>query len=158
MRYLTELRERDGVTSLLTTHLMDEADRCTRVAVLDQGRLVALDTPSALKSAVGGDVVTITTADPSRLAMRITERFGAKAEVLENVIRMERDRGHEFVPLLVEAFPGEIDSVSVGKPTLEDVFVHLTGHSLEERSWAETFSLRKNRMSGSIRSWASSTT
>jgi ABC-2 type transport system ATP-binding protein len=130
--YLEELRTNDGVTSLLTTHIMDEADRCDRLALLDRGKLVALDTPQALKERVGGDVINVGSANPGQLREQIEKRFGVKAGVVERTVRIERQRGHEFVPDLVEAFPGEIDSVSVGKPTLEDVFIHLTGHRFEE--------------------------
>jgi ABC-2 type transport system ATP-binding protein len=127
--YLTQLRDKDGVTIVLTTHIMDEAERCDRLALLDRGKLVALDRPAALKEQVGGDVVSVT---PARLREAIEKRFNLKAAVVDNTVRIERPRGHEFIPALVEAFPGEIDSVSVGKPTLEDVFIHFTGHRFEE--------------------------
>ncbi len=130
MVHLRELRERDGVTSLLTTHLMDEADRCDRVGILDSGRLVALGTPTDLKATIGGDVVTIHSGNPDSLAARAKERFSCKVDVVDGTIRIEREHGHQFVPQLIEAFPGEIDSVTVGKPTLDDVFLHLTGHRL----------------------------
>ena len=130
--YLEELCEKDGVTALLTTHIMEEADRCDRLAILDRGRLVALDTPHALKECVGGDVINVGCANPVQLREQIEKRFGVKAGVVDHAVRIERPRGHEFIPDLVEAFPGEIDSVSVGKPTLEDVFIHLTGHKFEE--------------------------
>jgi ABC-2 type transport system ATP-binding protein len=130
MVHLRELRERDGVTSLLTTHLMDEADRCDRVGILDSGRLVALGTPTDLKATIGGDVVTIHSGNPGSLAARAKERFSCKVDIVDAAVRIERERGHQFVPQLIEAFPGEIDSVTVGKPTLDDVFLHLTGHRL----------------------------
>jgi ABC-2 type transport system ATP-binding protein len=129
--YLEELRKKDGMTALLTTHIMEEADRCDRLAIIDRGRLVAVDTPHALKERVGGDVITVGSIHPAELKVQIEKRFGVKTSMVENSIRIERPRGHEFVPTLVEAFPGEIDSVSVGKPTLEDVFIHLTGHRFE---------------------------
>jgi ABC-2 type transport system ATP-binding protein len=129
--YLAELRDTDGVTVLLTTHIMDEADRCNRIALLDHGKLEALDTPHALKERIGGDVVSVGSRDPAKLRAQIEKRFGVKASVVDHTIRIERPRGHEFIPALVEAFPGEIDSISVGKPTLEDVFIHLTGHHFE---------------------------
>jgi ABC-2 type transport system ATP-binding protein len=128
---LEELRDKDGVTVLLTTHIMEEAERCDRLALLDRGKLVALDTPHALKEQIGGDVISIGSRDPERLAVQLEKRFGTKAAVVERTIRIERPRGHEFIPELVETFPGEIDSVAVGKPTLEDVFIHLTGHRFE---------------------------
>jgi ABC-2 type transport system ATP-binding protein len=130
--YLNELRTRSGMTVLFTTHYMDEAEHATRVAVLDQGRLIAMDTPEVLKAQLGGDVITIETDEPHALSRQIKERFGIETVVLEHRLRLERPRGHEFVTTLVEAFPGRIQSISVGKATLEDVFIHLTGHRLEE--------------------------
>ena len=130
--YLEELRDRDGVTALVTTHIMEEAERCDRIALLDHGQLVALDTPAALKDRVGGDVISIHARDCDRLRPQIESRFSLKAGVVDGVIRIEQARGHAFVPALVEAFPGEIEAVSVGKPTLEDVFIHLTGHRFDD--------------------------
>jgi len=130
MAHLHELRDRDGVTSLLTTHLMDDADRCDRVGILDGGKLVTLGTPTDLKATIGGDVITIHSGNPASLAARANRKFVCRAEVVDGAVRIERERGHEFVPQLIEAFPGEIDSVTVGKPTLDDVFLHHTGHRL----------------------------
>lgn len=130
MAHLRELRDRNGVTSLLTTHLMDDADRCDRVGILDGGLLVALGTPTDLKATIGGDVITIHSGKPDSLAARANQKFVCKAEVVDGAIRIERERGHEFVPQLIEAFPGEIESVTVGKPTLDDVFLRHTGRRL----------------------------
>jgi ABC-2 type transport system ATP-binding protein len=130
--YLAELRGKDGVTILLTTHIMDEADRCDRLAILDEGKLVALDDPVALKQRVGGDVITIETKEPAILREQIKIKFGIDAAVLNGVLRLERSLGHRFIPELMEALPGQIDAVSVGKPTLEDVFIDLTGHRFED--------------------------
>jgi len=132
--YLQELRTRDGVTCLLTTHLMDEAERCDEVAILDRGKLVAVGPPAELKSTIGGDVLTVSAHEPAVLAEKARQRFSVDARLVDGVLHIERDRGHELVPLLIEAFPGEIDSVRVGRPTLDDVFLHLTGHRL----WDET--------------------
>ena len=130
--YLSELRDREGVTVLVTTHIMEEAERCDRLALLDRGQLVALDQPAALKDRVGGDVISIRARDADQLREQIESRFAVKAGIVDRVIRIERARGHEFVPALVEAFPGAIEAVSVGKPTLEDAFVHLTGHRFDD--------------------------
>jgi len=130
MENLRELRDRDGVTCLMTTHLMADADACDEVGILDEGRLVALDTPGNLKARVGGDVLTVRGTEPARLAERVRTRFGGAVDVFDGGVRIARARGHEFVPELIESFPGEIESVTIGKPTLEDVFVRLTGHGL----------------------------
>jgi ABC-2 type transport system ATP-binding protein len=128
---LSALSRDEGTTVILTTHLMEEAAGCDRVAILDGGRLVAIDTPDALTSAIGGDVVMVKARDAAGLAARVAERFRQKTEVVDGQVRIERDHAHEFVTDLVEAFPGELDAVTFGKPTLEDVFVHFTGRRLE---------------------------
>jgi ABC-2 type transport system ATP-binding protein len=129
---LRALRERQGTTIMLTTHLMDEGAGCDRVAILHEGRLVAGGAPAALVDAIGGDVVWVTAREAVVLAPRIAARFGLETPIVDGRIRIERQRGHEFITELVEAFPGDIDAVTFGKPTLEDVFVHHTGHRLEE--------------------------
>ena len=128
---LEELRDKDGVTILLTTHIMEEADRCRRLAILDRGKLVALDSPRALKEHIGGDVINVSARVPESLSAQVREKFGIEAQVVGDTVRIERPRGYEFIPALVEAFPGEIGAVHIGKPTLEDVFIHLTGHRFE---------------------------
>jgi len=122
-----DLRTREGVTVVLTTHYMEEAERCDRIGLLHQGKLVAIGSPSELKSQVGGDVIVIHTGAPDLLQRKVAERFKVKTMIVDGTIRIERSRGHELVRDLVEAFGSDIDSISFGKPTLEDVFVHLTG-------------------------------
>jgi len=131
--YLERAREQDGLSVLITTHLMEDADRCDRLLFLDKGKAVALDTPEALREEIGGDVVTIRGADLAGLAGDIQSRFGQAAETVDGTLRLRRAGGPEFVPELFEAFPGRIEAVSVGKPTLEDVFIQKTGHRLWER-------------------------
>jgi len=133
-RYLREIRQSAGVTILVTTHLMDEAEHCDRLAIMDSGHLAACDTPAALKARIGADVITLSTDDPAGLAAGVRERFGIAAEQIDSTVRIERQRGHEFIPQLVEAFVGKIRSVSLGKPTLEDVFIHVTGHGFTSQS------------------------
>jgi ABC-2 type transport system ATP-binding protein len=130
-KYLREIRDRDGVTVMVTTHLMDEAEHCNRLGIMDHGKLIACDSPAALKDQIGGDVITLTASDPAALRTGIREKFALDPIAVDNALRIERDRGHEFIPQLVEAFPGLIRSVSLGKPTLEDVFVHMTGRRFE---------------------------
>jgi ABC-2 type transport system ATP-binding protein len=123
-----------GVTVLLTTHSMEEGDRCDRLALLDRGSLVAEGTPAALKEEVGGDVVTLTGRDPEALARDLASRFPDLAPVLRAVddgaVQITRERAHELVARLVEALPGRVDSVTVARPSLEDVFLRRTGHRL----------------------------
>ncbi|MBI3758756.1 MAG: ABC transporter ATP-binding protein [Deltaproteobacteria bacterium] len=131
LNYLNDLRERHGVTIVLTTHYMEEAERCDRIGVLHQGRLVAIAPPSELKARVGGDVVTIYAREPEELQKLIASKMQVAAVLIDGTLRVERPRGHEFVRDLVEAFGDEIESVTFGKPTLEDVFVKLTGHRFD---------------------------
>ncbi len=126
--YLDHVRRQDGVTILLTTHVMEEAERCDRVGILHQGKLVAIGAADAMKGSIGGDVVVVHAHNPEGLQRKLRERFGCEAALVDGTLRMERPRGHEFVREIVEAFPGEVTSVTFGRPTLEDVFVHLTGH------------------------------
>lgn len=131
--YLDSLREGEGVTVLVTTHLMEEAERCNRLAILSLGNLVGLGTPAQLKSEIGGDVIQFESDNPERLADRILQRFGIACSIQENMVRLERAQGHRFAADVMEAFPGEIRSINVSRPTLEDVFVKRTGH----RFWTE---------------------
>jgi ABC-2 type transport system ATP-binding protein len=129
--HLTGLRERSAATVLLTTHLMDEAAQCDRVAILHRGQLVAMGTPEQLVATVGGDVVWISTRDAGVVAARLRSGFGLRADVVEGRVRIERERGHELLPQIIEAFPGEIDAASFSRPTLDDVFVHHTGQRFD---------------------------
>jgi len=131
LNYLADLKQRDGITIVLTTHHMEEAEGCDRIGLLDQGCLVALAPPAELKSRVGGDVVVIQAANPEALQQKIEQRMRIKITLVDRMLRVERPRGHEFLRDVVEAFGAEIDSVTFGKPTLEDVFVHLTGKRFE---------------------------
>lgn len=133
-RHLRKINAEAGVTVLLTTHLMEEADRCTRLAVMERGRLLACDTPAALKDRIGGDVITITTSRPAEVRSILQERLGVEAQEVDGALRLERRAGHQFVPQLIEAAPGLVDAVSVGKPTLEDVFIQLTGQRFRDPS------------------------
>jgi ABC-2 type transport system ATP-binding protein len=128
-QYLQMLRDEEHVSVLVTTHLMEEAERCDRLAIMNEGNLVALGTPTELKSEIGGDVIMLDAAhDASALAEHIRARFHVETTVMGNQVRIEREGGHRFVPDVVEAFPGEIQAISVSKPALEDVFIHRTGH------------------------------
>lgn len=130
--YLRSLQSSDAVTILLTTHLLDEAEKCDRLAILDRGRLVACGTPDSLKREIGGEIILVDTHQPNVLRQRLQQRFSLEATALGDMLRLEHPRGHEFIPQLVEAFPGEIQSVRVSKPTLEDVFIRRTGHTFWE--------------------------
>ncbi len=128
--YISELRDTQGITVVLTTHILDEADRCDRLALLNQGKLIAQGTPAELKARIGGDVVVLEIDDPALRARELRARLGVAATALDGTLRVEIDNGHRFIAEVVEAFPGVIQSVALHKPTLEDVFLDETGAGL----------------------------
>src|ERR1700744_1007406 len=135
-QYLRTLRDQEGVSILVTTHLMEEAEHCDRLAILSEGKLMALGSPAQLKSAIGGDVVLLETTSEEKaraLAERMGTRFGVEPSVLGSTVRLERPEGHRLVTEVIEAFPGEIEGISVARPSLEDVFIQRTGH----RFWSD---------------------
>jgi ABC-2 type transport system ATP-binding protein len=133
-QYLQMLRDEEHVSVLVTTHLMEEAERCDRLAIISEGNLVALGTPAELKSEIGGDVVLFEAAQDARLlAEHIQTKFHVDTTVLEDQVRIEHRGAHRFVTEVVEAFPGEIEALSISKPALEDVFIRRTGHKF----WSE---------------------
>jgi ABC-2 type transport system ATP-binding protein len=123
----------DGVTVLATTHLMEEAGRCDRIGILDQGRLAALGEPEALRAEIGGEVLTIESPDPQRLAMQLTSKLGIQAVVLGGRVRVEHEDGLALAGRITEAARELVVGLSVARPTLEDVFIRNTGH----RFWDE---------------------
>ena len=132
-QYIEALRRDTGATVLLTTHLMDEAGRCDRLAIMDGGRIVASGSPENLRSGIGADIVLIRSPEPGTLADEIRERFGLEPARHDGALRLERDDGHELVERLMGAFPDRIEAITVSKPTLADVFLRATGH----RFWSE---------------------
>jgi ABC-2 type transport system ATP-binding protein len=132
-QYFAQIREEQGVTVVLTTHLLEEAERTDRIAIMHRGQVAALDAPAALRASVGGDAITIPTKEPESLAADIEQRFRVQSMVVDGSVRLELPEGHQWVSRLIEAFPDRIESITLGKPTLEDVFIHVTGH----RFWSE---------------------
>ena len=132
-RYLVKLREEDGTTVILTTHLMDEAERSDRIAILHAGRRIALGTPDELRSRIGGDIISIRARAPDALAERVSRIAGTQAVRLGDTLRLESSAGHALMGRLLDELSDKIDGISLSKPTLEDVFVRETGH----RFWNE---------------------
>ncbi len=130
--YLTRLRREEGTTILVTTHLMEEAERCDRLGILDRGQIVALGSPDELRLSVGGDCLTIQTLAPASLSEQIASRFQITPRRLGDALRIEHEAGHELLRDIVAAFPNEITAISLAKPTLEDVFIARTGHRFWE--------------------------
>ncbi|HAW59951.1 MAG TPA: ABC transporter ATP-binding protein, partial [Actinobacteria bacterium] len=131
-QYVHDLKERERITIFLTTHYMDEAENCDRIAIIDYGRIIALDTPEGLKRQVGGDIITIKTVDNEKAAREIKERYGLKVSRDSDSLRFEIARGEEFIPDLISELGVEITSINWRRPTLEDVFLKLTGRAIRE--------------------------
>jgi ABC-2 type transport system ATP-binding protein len=140
--YLRGLREQAGVTLFMTTHYMDEAEECDRIAIIDGGRIVALGTPSELKALVGGDVVTVATADNVIAAAEIKSLFGLEPIASDGSIRVEVPDGAGFVPRLVRETSVPVTSVSFRRPSLDDVFLKLTGHAIRDEAAGSTDMMR----------------
>jgi len=130
--HLNELRSKKGVTIFMTTHYMDEAEYCDRIAIIDRGRIVALGTPDELKAKVGGDVVTITSSQPDKAAREIEAILGVTPTRDNGELRMEVSDGKKFVPRLVRELTVPVDTVTMRRPSLDDVFLKLTGRAIRE--------------------------
>jgi ABC-2 type transport system ATP-binding protein len=130
--HLRDLRAKAGATILFTTHFLDEAEGCDRLAVLDRGSLVALGAPEALKGEIGGDVVTVEGADPERLRERIGRECGVEGKVVDGRVRIEQREGHALAKRLADALGPALAGVTVRRPTLEDVFVRRTSRRFED--------------------------
>ena len=142
--YIRELQEREEITIFMTTHYMDEAEWCDRIAIMDHGEIVALDTPEALKATVGTDRVTIHTDDDEAAIERLRERFELDAQVIEGAVVFGVLSGEEFVPRLFAEFGLPIRSVAISRPTLDDVFMSYTGTTIRDAE--EDGSKHRNRV------------
>jgi len=130
--YINDLKQREDITIFLTTHYMDEAENCDRIAIIDHGKIVALDTPEKLKASVGKDRVQITTADDQATIKELKDSFGLDAAMHENLVTFNVESGEQFVPRLFAELTQPIRSVSVARPSLDDVFMSYTGRTIRD--------------------------
>jgi ABC-2 type transport system ATP-binding protein len=130
--HVKRLRDGFGVTVFMTTHYMDEAENCDRIAIIDHGHIVALGSPEELKASVGEDIMSVGAADPQALAPAIAARYGVEVSQGPDGLRFDVKDGAAFIPRLTADFPGQIRSVSVHRPTLDDVFLQLTGRAIRD--------------------------
>ncbi|MFZ1992640.1 MAG: ATP-binding cassette domain-containing protein [Solirubrobacteraceae bacterium] len=142
--YIRELKEREEITIFMTTHYMDEAEWCDRIAIMDHGEIVALDSPDALKAAVGTDRVTIHTDDNDAAIAALARQFQIEAKVSEGAVVFGVPAGEAFVPRLFAEFEMPIRAVSVSRPTLDDVFMSYTGTTIRDAE--EDQSKHRNRV------------
>jgi ABC-2 type transport system ATP-binding protein len=130
--YIRELKQEEDITIFLTTHYMDEAEYCDRIAIMDHGQIIALDTPEALKASVGKDRVLIHTDDNAAALRALADEFGLDGAVSEGAVRFAVESGEQFVPKLFAEFSLPIRSVSVARPSLDDVFMSYTGSTIRD--------------------------
>ncbi len=142
--YIRELQEREEITIFMTTHYMDEAEWCDRIAIMDNGKIVALDAPGTLKAQVGKDRVMIHTEDDEAAIEALRERFGIEARMAEGAVTFGVPGGEEFVPRLFAELGVPIEAVSVSRPTLDDVFMSYTGTTIRDAE--EDAGKNRNRM------------
>ena len=132
-RHLRGLRQAAGTTVFMTTHYMDEAENCDRIAIIDRGRLIAQGTPEELKRSIGGDVLEVRAPDADALGREVAARYGLPVPPgRDGLLRLEVPDGASFLPRLAADFPGRIQSIGTRRPTLEDVFLRLTGRAIRE--------------------------
>lgn len=156
--YLHRLRSERGVTMFMTTHYMDEAEHCDRIAIIDHGRIVAIDTPEALKATVGGDIITMRTSNNEGAAALLQSEHQLGSRVgPEGQLIMEAAQGEALIPRLIDTFNNgkervEVQSVNLRRPTLEDVFIKLTGHAIRaEEADSKERMRQRGRMFGRMR-------
>jgi ABC-2 type transport system ATP-binding protein len=142
--YIAELRKRENVTIFLTTHYMDEAEYCDRLAIIDQGKIIALGSPEELKANVGTDRVQIRTDDDDAAMAALRARFDLKPSISEGAITFGVAGGERFVPRLFAELPVAIRSVSVARPSLDDVFMSYTGTSIRDAESGAGAQFRRN--------------
>ncbi|MGC4958278.1 ATP-binding cassette domain-containing protein [Actinomadura citrea] len=130
--YIRQLQAAEEITIFMTTHYMDEAEFCERIAIMDSGRIVALDTPEALKAGVGKDRIRIQTADDEAAIAALGDRFGLEAVVSEGAVAFSVASGEAFVPRLFAELGVPIRSVNVARPSLDDVFMSYTGTTIRD--------------------------
>jgi ABC-2 type transport system ATP-binding protein len=130
--YIRQLKQSEEITIFLTTHYMDEAEYCDRIAIMDQGRIIALDTPEALKASIGKDRVQLHTDDDAAAIAALQAEFGLPATVVEGVVTFSVEGGEQFIPKLFAEFSRPIRSINVSRPTLDDVFMSYTGSTIRD--------------------------
>jgi ABC-2 type transport system ATP-binding protein len=145
-KYLDELRRREDITVFLTTHYMDEAEHCERIAIIDAGRIVAHGTPDALKARVAKDRVQIHTDDDQQAIAALRDRFAVEAAVHEGAVTFSVADGEQFVPRLFAELGVPIRSVNVARPTLDDVFLAHTGTTIRDAEASSSDRLRMSTM------------
>ncbi|MBU1149143.1 ATP-binding cassette domain-containing protein, partial [Patescibacteria group bacterium] len=151
-QYVMKLRERENITMFLTTHYMDEAEYCDRIAIMDEGKIIALDTVANLKKTIGGDIIKIKTTDNNLALKELKDKLQVDAKDKNGEIIISQPAGEKFIPLLFQRLSTEILSVFVRKPTLNDVFLQMTGKEIRDEAASNKDRFKQNlKMRGRMR-------
>lgn len=141
--YILKLKREKEMTIFMTTHYMNEAENCDRIAIIDYGKIIALDAPVNLKAKVGGDVIRMKSDDKPSLKRELEEKYGAEVKEEDGVLRIEVANGDQFLPRLFNDLTTKIDAIELRKPTLDDVFLHFTGHAIREEEASDKENMRQ---------------
>lgn len=131
--YILKLKKEKQMTIFMTTHYMNEAEYCDRIGVIDHGRIVELGTPAQLKAQVGGDVITMRSPAPAETVVdELRTKLNLAATAGDGMIRVETKEAAKHLPAIIRSLTAPIESIEVHRPTLDDVFLKLTGHALRD--------------------------
>jgi ABC-2 type transport system ATP-binding protein len=142
--YVQDIRKKENITIFLTTHYMDEAENCDRIAVIDDGKIVASDTPAKLKDGVGVDLVSLKTPDNIKAIEELSDGWSLAPEIKGDSVEFTVPMGEEFLPDFVRTFKGRLQSISVRRPTLDDVFLSLTGRLIRDEEVDSTAQMKQS--------------
>ena len=143
--YIQELKKREEISIFLTTHYMDEVELANRAAIIDEGRIIALDSVEALKDQLGGDLIFLETDDNEKALRKLEEEFGVEVEEVDSKLKLTVEKGEQLIPRLTQVLSDSIKSINLHEPTMDDVFLHLTGKEIRE-SEPEDNSMEKRMM------------
>jgi ABC-2 type transport system ATP-binding protein len=142
--YILKLKRERNMTIFMTTHYMNEAEYCDRIAIIDYGKIVALDTPANLKKQVGGDIIRISSVQKEELKKELEEKYKKAVKEENGILQMEVADGEKFLPRLFNELDTKIDSIELRKPTLDDVFLSLTGRAIREEEGSSKDIMRRH--------------
>lgn len=142
--YILRLKKERAMTIFMTTHYMNEAENCDRIAVIDHGKIVALDTPANLKKQVGGDIISMTSNQKAELKNELEKRYKKEVKEKDGFLQVEVEDGEKFLPRLFNELTAKIDSIELRKPTLDDVFLSLTGRAIREEEASDKEHMRQH--------------
>ena len=141
--YILKLKREKEMTIFMTTHYMNEAENCDRIAIIDHGKIIALDTPDNLKAKVRGDVISMKSNDKLSLKKELEERYRVEVKEKDSTMRIEVANGDQFLPRLFNELTAKIDAIELRKPTLDDVFLNFTGHAIREEAASDKDRMRQ---------------